>query len=175
MLFVILNAIAVGYARPSIEFPSRYAIYSTLSLVLIYLTLIDFNKLKFFRPVIPILGLLIVATQIYQYVTIPLKLNYYNVTVKNYEKHLVMNQYFTNKINRESVNKTLLIDLKSIIKDPMVLDFRVNRFLSGSSENTSNVMYGSFWWLDHIEPFSNNLRTANRLGIFGTDIMLKKK
>lgn len=175
MLFIILNAIAVGYARPSIEFPSRYAIYSTLSLVLIYLTLLDVKNFVFFRPAISFLGLIIITAQVYQYLTLPLKLDYYNITVKNYERHLVMNQYFSNKFNRSSVNKNLLIELNSIFKDPMVLDSRVDAFLFRASKNTNNVMNGTFWWLDHIEPFSNNLRSANSLGIYSIDIMLNQK
>lgn len=169
ILFVILNAFAVGFARPSINFPSRYAIYSALILSVIYLTLVDLFKNGTPKLLISFLSFAIISISSYQYLTVPLKLYYYNLTEKQYEKHLVLNQYSTNSLNRDNCNRILRKELGGFASDPIIklLPYsHVNKFILGTRTNTSMVIKENFWWYSHIIPFSRNLRAANQLNIY---------
>ena len=121
---------------------------------------------------IPYIALMIIITQVYAYITDPMKLSYYTVTVKNYEKHLVLNHYFTKNLHRDQANKRLSLELNSLVEDPIVLDLQMKQFLERSNENTRLVRDEPVWWLEHVVRFSRQLKIANSAGIYNTETML---
>jgi hypothetical protein len=172
--FIFLNALAVGYARPSVVFPSRYAIYSTLVIAILYLTLNEIRKGITSRLILTCAAVWIFIGSAHQYVTAPLKLKYYVITVKNYEKDLVLNKYFKDSMNQEQASQTLEVELLSIKADPLVSllpDSQISEFIIHSHQNTFKIMHGNF---AYTSPFSNSLKAADKLKVYEIGNMLPK-
>lgn len=172
--FIFLNALAVGYARPSVVFPSRYAIYSTLAIAIMYLTLYEIRGAGISRLVLTCVAVWIFIGSAHQYAIAPLKLKYYVVTVKNYEKHLVLNKYFKNNMNQEQARQVIEAELRDIGSDPLVSllpDSHIRRFMSHSQQNTFKITQGNF---AYISPFPSSLKAADKLKAYGIDNMLPK-
>jgi len=170
--FIFLNALAVGYARPSVVFPSRYAIYSTLAISIMYLILYEIRGGGISRIILAGAAGWIFIGSTYQYAIAPLKLKYYVVTVKNYEKNLILSRYFKNSMSQEQSRQSLEAELRYIGTDPLVRllpDSQINKFLSNSHERTFKVMQGNF---SYIAPFSSYLEHADDLKVYGIDNML---
>ena len=178
LAFIVLNSLAVGYARPSIMFPSRYAIYSILAIVLLHLTSSELRINSISKTIIAFAAGLFFVYSLIQYSTISYKLKYYNITVKNYEAHLVSELYSTKNINREKCNQELNFELSNISADPLVKffpKFQVNKFVINSQENTKKVMNENYWWYEHLLPFSKNLKAADSLEIYRAKNMLSNQ
>jgi hypothetical protein len=169
--FIFLNALAVGYARPSVVFPSRYAIYSTLAIAVIYLAIYEIGG-GISRLVLTCAAVWVFIGSIHQYSVAPMKLKYYVVTVKNYEKHLVLNKYFNYKMNQEQDRQALEAELRHIGTDPLVSllpDSQIRRFISHSQLNTFKITQGNFAYISH---FPNSLKAADKLKVYEIGNML---
>jgi hypothetical protein len=175
LAFIVLNSLAVGYARPSIMFPSRYAIYSILAIVLLHLTSSELRINGISKIIIAFAAGLFFVDSLIQYSTISYKLKYYNITVKNYEAHLVSEHYSTKNLNREKCNQELNLELSNISFDPLVKFFpklQVNKFVINSKGNTKKIMNENFWWFEHLVPFSKNLKASDSLKIYRANNIL---
>ena len=164
--FIFLNALAVGYARPSVVFPSRYAIYSTFAMAIIYLAVHEIRGGGISRLILACAAVWIFVGSVHQYATSPLKLKYYTITVKKYESYLVLNG-----MNQEQAKMALGADLRFIGADPLVSllpDSKINSFISNSDVNTFKITQGNF---EYLSPFLNYLKTADKLKIYEIDKM----
>ena len=169
-----MNALAVGYARPSVVFPSRYAIYSTLVIAILYLTLNEIGKGSTSRLILTCAAVWIFIGSTHQSITAPFKLKYYVITVKNYEKHLVLNKYFKDNMNQEQASHALEAELRYMGSDPLVTllpDSHISRFIIHSNQNTFKIMHGNF---AYTSPFSNSLKAADKLKVYEIGNMLPK-
>ena len=170
LTFIVLTALGVGYARPSVVFPSRYAIYSTIAFILIYLTMVDLSKSGFSRFIVACSASVIFFGTIYQYHIAPLKIKYYVITVIDYERNLVMNEYSENNMNRAKVNQMLVSDLKQIGEDMLVRTLStlsIKSFIDSSEIKTKQIMtQKSEWFNEYIPLFSRELGVAEKLKIY---------
>ena len=165
LAFIFLNALAVGYARPSVVFPSRYAIYSTLAIAILYLSLYHIRLANVFKWTPTGFALCIITGALYQFILAPLSLTHYKVTVKNYEKNIILNNYKTHSLNQTKARDTLEIELRSIVDDPLVslispshLKRTINAKVNSKADPHENFEYAV--------SFPSYLRDAAELGLY---------
>jgi hypothetical protein len=93
LAFIVLNAIAVLFARPSASFPSRYSIYSMLFLAASYLAVIDWlhaRSVPRARAVVGATTMVAVPLFLAAFAALPLGLGYYRAMVLDYERSSIL-------------------------------------------------------------------------------------
>lgn len=170
---IILTAVAVGYARPSIYFSSRYSIYSVLALVIMYLIYSDiYSYLTSTKYFVTITGIFIACSLICNFTFAPLYIKLYTSRIRHYEKNVVLG--FQGNIIRDKANRICIRETSGILDSikPGFIPDQVNYYLRPLYDtHIEYIMTPEHWWLKWIPSFSNGLIMANSMKIYSINNM----
>jgi hypothetical protein len=171
LLFIIITACGVAYGRPSVFFPSRYALYSSVAITLIYISIVDLYKVKIMPQWAPILfAFMIIIGSMYQYSIVPLKIKFYQITVLNLERNLVLNLYNTGEMNKVIAIKDLNNELINMKNDPIISIYsntNLTNFLSLSNIWINEMLLQKEeWFNEYIPIIVNDIRLSDKFRIY---------
>ena len=174
---LVVTAAAVGYARPVMHFTARYAIYSVLALIVIYLAYSEMYSSRIVtKYYVTCVSIFFVCSLFLNYAMAPFYISLYNSRVKNYEKNVVLS--YNGKIMRQEANRLYRKEFMEIISSnrPFFIPEQVIILLQPRFERSNQAASTEeHWWLKWIPFFSEDLVTADRLRIYSINEMLDEK